>query len=447
MADVGRIQGPKGPQGTPEKEEGSSVDSDKFKDAMKLKAQKISELDPEEQKKRKQREEEEEETEEVAQGPATPASQVTPFALESKEKAASPIAMQTPEGAIGPLSSAQPTAPGQPLPSTTFFLAPSDEEFTDESGMWEENPIPPVTGEEAPPEPQPEPQAPPQQLPAAPSQPAPTSGPTVSAGQEPAASTPQVQPSEGGQPQAKGGAARKEVTAKGKEEESEEIGIPVSAAKDEDREKILKQLSGMKGPEVPEKEEGEEEIEETGALLTPLTPGILPSDTQAEKKTEKEKGAPLSPGGPGTDQAIAGALSMPEITPPPATPYAYLDPQVMDIFERMAGVITVMTNSGITTTTMTLNAPQFASSVFFGAQIIIQEYSTAPQAFNIQLNGNPQALELFLGNAEELMAAFQYGNYNFKINRLETGLLSEPQHLIKRKEDIGKESEEQKGGK
>ncbi|HKZ00020.1 MAG TPA: hypothetical protein VJ112_02525, partial [Rhabdochlamydiaceae bacterium] len=111
MADVGRVQGPRGPQGTPEEEKGSSVDSDKFKETMKLKAQKISELDPEEQKKRKQREEEEEETEEAAAGPTTPASQVTPFSLESKAKSASPLEMQTPAGATGPLSSAQPTAP------------------------------------------------------------------------------------------------------------------------------------------------------------------------------------------------------------------------------------------------------------------------------------------------------------------------------------------------
>src|SRR3972149_9462370 len=197
MADVGRVQGPKGPQGTPEKEEGSSVDSDKFKEAMKLKAQKISELDPEEQKKRKQREEEEEETEEVAPGPTTPPAQVTPFSLESKEKAASPLEMQTPAGATAPLSSAQPTAPGQPLPSTTFFLAPSEEELTDESGMWEENAIiesfpsekPPTAGASLPPEEQ----APLPHRPAAPTPQQPISGQSISEGQQPAPATSQVQ--------------------------------------------------------------------------------------------------------------------------------------------------------------------------------------------------------------------------------------------------------------
>ena len=462
MADVGRVQGPKGPQGTPEKEEGSSVDSDKFKEAMKLKAQKISELDPEEQKKRKQREEEEEETEEAAAGPTTPASQVTPFSLESKAKSASPLEMQTPAGATGPLSSAQPTAPGQPLPSTTFFLAPSEEEINDESGMWEENAIiesfpsqPPTAGATLPPEEQ----APLPQLPAAPTPQEPIIGQTVSGWQQPAPAASQAQPQQEGQPpktgqkQAASSSKTSGAAQRAKKEENEEIGAPVSASKEEDREKILKQSSELKGKELPEKvappkkEEVEEEIEETGMPPSPLTPGIAQREATKEKKTEKEEGAQLSQGAPGTDQLLAGALPAAEITSPPATPYAYLHPQIMNILERMVGVITVMSNSGLTETTITLNSPQFASSVFFGAQIIIQEYSTAPKAFNIQLNGNPQALDIFQGNADDLMAAFQYGNYNFKINRLDTGLLREPQHLIQRKEDIGKEPEAQKGGK
>ena len=112
----------------------------------------------------------------------------------------------------------------------------------------------------------------------------------------------------------------------------------------------------------------------------------------------------------------------------------------MEIFDRMVGVMTVMSMSGITETVITLNTPQFASSVFFGSQIIIQEYSTAPQAYNIQLNGSPQAVALFQGNADDLMAAFQAGNYNFRVNRLEAGHLTE-RPLFKRKEKAGGEKE------
>jgi hypothetical protein len=126
------------------------------------------------------------------------------------------------------------------------------------------------------------------------------------------------------------------------------------------------------------------------------------------------------------------------------TPYAIMNPQVQDIFDRMVGVMTVMQASGMTETTITLNAPQFASSVFFGTQIIIQEFSTAPQAYNIQINGSAQAVALFQGNAEDLMAAFQSGNYNFRVNRLEMGYLTE-RPLFKRKEKASGDKQDQKG--
>jgi hypothetical protein len=87
--------------------------------------------------------------------------------------------------------------------------------------------------------------------------------------------------------------------------------------------------------------------------------------------------------------------------------------------------MTVMQLSGIRETSFILNMPQFASSVFFGTRIIIQEFSTAPQMFNIQFNGTPQAVSLFQKNTAGLMAAFQSSHYNFRIHRLETHYLTD----------------------
>ena len=103
--------------------------------------------------------------------------------------------------------------------------------------------------------------------------------------------------------------------------------------------------------------------------------------------------------------------------------------------------MTVMNLSGMTETVVTLNAPQFASSVFFGSQIIIQEFSSAPKQFNIQLNGTPQATALFQGNATDLMAAFQQGNFGFRVHRLETGTIEE-KPLFKRKENASGDKED-----
>ena len=42
------------------------------------------------------------------------------------------------------------------------------------------------------------------------------------------------------------------------------------------------------------------------------------------------------------------------------------------------------------------------------------------------------------------MAAFQYGNYTFRVNRLETGLLSEKLPLVKRKQGASGDKQDQK---
>ena len=120
--------------------------------------------------------------------------------------------------------------------------------------------------------------------------------------------------------------------------------------------------------------------------------------------------------------------AVPTLPPETIAPYLRLPPQVMEMFERMAGVMTVMTNStGIATHTfIVLNAPQFAISAFFGAQIVITEFSTAPKAFNIELLASQQGMDLANDHVEELLAAFQAGQYNFRVNRFDTALLPVP---------------------
>ena len=160
----------------------------------------------------------------------------------------------------------------------------------------------------------------------------------------------------------------------------------------------------------------------------PAVPALTASEGGSEGdlgKKKKEAQSEISSGNLGmpTPQMIISGETPLAPTPPP--PYTGMSSQVLDLYERMVGVMTIMTDSKMTETVITLNAPKFASSVFYGTQIIIQEYASAPKAFNIQLNGNPQAVALFQGNADDLMAAFQYGNYNFRVNRMDTGYLSD----------------------
>jgi hypothetical protein len=131
----------------------------------------------------------------------------------------------------------------------------------------------------------------------------------------------------------------------------------------------------------------------------------------------------------------------PALAPPePTTPYALLHPHIMELFERMVGTMSIMHLSGVNETVINLNAQKFASSVFFGTQIIIKEYSSAPLAYNIQINGSSQALALLERNSAMLMAAFQHGNYAFRVHRLEPGLLEE-KPKVRRKEPPAKGKE------
>ncbi|MBI3237026.1 MAG: hypothetical protein HYZ48_04935 [Chlamydiales bacterium] len=196
---------------------------------------------------------------------------------------------------------------------------------------------------------------------------------------------------------------------------------------------------GGEKKDVKKMDEGEKEAIETAtsATFSPKEGGFESGSEKRKEGKGKEVQQGMAFGAPPPflmgDAAPAAGLS-----PPP--PYTSLPNQILEIFERMAGVMMVMTDSTMTETTITLNAPQFASSVFYGSQIIIREYASAPKAFNIEFNSNPQGVALFQGNVDGLMAAFQYGQYRFRVNRLDTGHLSE-KPLFHRKEKVSKDKD------
>ncbi|NGX47712.1 MAG: hypothetical protein K1000chlam3_01094 [Chlamydiae bacterium] len=186
----------------------------------------------------------------------------------------------------------------------------------------------------------------------------------------------------------------------------------------------------LKKGEPKEKIEPPKKKQKVTQEALPLPPEPLPKGAweaikepeKKEKEAKKIKAPPPSLPPATTAQPPAA----PPVGPTPAplvAPFAHLSLQVQQLFDRMVGVMTVMHASGITETTLNLDNPKFAESVFYGAQIVITEFSTAPKVFNIKLLGNQKAVNLFSTNAEDLVAAFQAGNYNFKVNRIDTGYL------------------------
>jgi len=104
-----------------------------------------------------------------------------------------------------------------------------------------------------------------------------------------------------------------------------------------------------------------------------------------------------------------------------------LPPAFFAVLERIIGTITLLqTNKGSSTTTFCLNQPQFASSVFFGATITIEESVNAPKEFNIRLIGSAEAVEIFSKQKQELESIFTKGSaegrFHFKVHRIEAEL-------------------------
>lgn len=413
-----------GPESSDAKKTKKSVDSDAFKDMMKV--GKVREVDPEEQRKRKQKQEAEQEA---------AAAQVQAAPLQPIQTSA-----PTDDGGF----KIQLSALGEGVPSTP-------DEFSEESiGTSAESPMYFASSEEEAPPPMPQ---------EAPSAPPPPFVPTEqfisgegylpqeeevglsSSGQ---AQTPEQQPEAkktGRKKKAAPGEAVKKAGAKKvappkqivKAVAPEKTAAPPPSAFPEKREVFTERLAGP----APKKEEIEE-VEEAEMVQAPLLP-----QGSWEKIKEKEKEKISAPAE--TQAAAPGTpLPIPDVIPPQisaATPYAALHPQVWDLFERMVGVMTIMTSSGISETTINLTGDQFKASPFFGTQIVIREYATAPKNFNIEMLIPSQVTKTVERNYNDLLAAFQAGNYTFKVNRLEWREL--PVEKKRKVEKVKKKREEE----
>ncbi len=143
---------------------------------------------------------------------------------------------------------------------------------------------------------------------------------------------------------------------------------------------------------------------------------------EIEKRSEMDK-RPLSPSFP------VSVLSVPETlfiaaSPAVAPSYTFLSSEMLALFERMVGVMTIMQTErkGITEMTVYLGTPEFGSSVFFGSRIVITEFDTAPLSYNIEFFGNERSSSLFERNIGKLKTAFDRGGYRFRVHDIRSSL-------------------------
>lgn len=155
-----------------------------------------------------------------------------------------------------------------------------------------------------------------------------------------------------------------------------------------------------------------------------------PETPEEEKKKAAAKGAEVvqvaAPAeASGIQPAIVEEPSPQEegfLSQEPPPPYTHLHPDILDLFERVIGALVYLDQAGIKETTITIASSKEKTSIFNGAQITIREYSTAPKEFNIELKGDPKAVELFQSNKKDLMDAFDLMPYTFKVKNIETSL-------------------------
>lgn len=224
---------------------------------------------------------------------------------------------------------------------------------------------------------------------------------------------------------------------------------PIVPPKPTDTEQLVKPGAPGATPPAPPQPKAKEISPEESSLSwheeLPAVSALSSSSGGEEKKDDSRKEE--------EQMAASGTTPLPTDVPPLITPdtsgaqaplptYTTFSPAVLDMFERMVGTITVLQETaGERKTTITLTSPNFSSSVFYGAEIVIEEdLHLAPGQYNIKLVGSPEAVTLFQAKSDDLLAAFQSGGYNFKVQRLETVIQSTEKPLFKRKEGVGKDS-------
>ncbi len=120
------------------------------------------------------------------------------------------------------------------------------------------------------------------------------------------------------------------------------------------------------------------------------------------------------------------------------SPLANLRPDILDLLERVVGIITIQKLSGVMTTSVTIAKE---GSVFNGSKLVFQQYDTARNSINVQLIGSAEANALFDANIGNLAAALQAAKLDIKVNLRPSSLKQEKEEMKKNKVRAKKEKQ------
>ena len=110
--------------------------------------------------------------------------------------------------------------------------------------------------------------------------------------------------------------------------------------------------------------------------------------------------------------------------------------ELLPLFEHVVGTILTINKQGISKTHIILNNPKFEATRFFGMEIVLTKYSSAPDSFNILFTGsNEEAISIVNDNLEGLYKVFQAADLPFDIGRIS----AEYKPLFERKKAVSEE--------
>ncbi len=406
MSDPDRVRGYVGPrEPTEPREVDDKLDPEKFKKVMK-----IDETD-EMLKKRKRnlrKEEEEGEDEDLSLDNPQAPNVKTSFNefMDDKEKVDSLFDAQRP--------STHPKVPQEENLEQTPYLPPSSEENLGTP--------PPEEDDES------YFQPPPSQVPAASSRPAPSEGAPPAEGPNAPEVREEVNPSTKQTPSQKQAAEKKKKETDASLLANKPLKGSLKTKKRIPQKGVTRKLK--KAPEyiTPPPLKTEEKVkiappsskkieEETPKIEKEKIEQAPPLDEISVPLTEKDTGKKIT-------EAEEAGIEVPIVETPPLgmapleppaeiSPFVNLPPEVFEIFERMVGVMVVEKGRDLTKTTVTVN---LKDSIFNGCEIVVDHYASAPNSFNIQLKGSPEAIALFNANSDDLFAAFKQSKLSFDVN-------------------------------
>ncbi len=115
-------------------------------------------------------------------------------------------------------------------------------------------------------------------------------------------------------------------------------------------------------------------------------------------KNEKKKRSNDSAQGQPTEAKLEGVAE----SPIQVAEVSELSEEMSMLIDKMANFVQLESKKGISTTTVSIG---MEGSVFDGSEIVIDHYDTHPHSFNLQLVGNPEAMEVFAANLASLQAS------------------------------------------